>query len=79
MTYRGHVKNGQIMLDEPTPLPEGAGVNVEVLSGDFPMNSARQLAALESFADGMAKWTRNLPPGHVVDDSREMIYEGRGG
>jgi hypothetical protein len=31
MTYRGHVKNGQIMLDEPVPLPEGAEVHVELM------------------------------------------------
>lgn len=31
MTYRGRVRNGQIVLDEPGPLPEGARVNVEVL------------------------------------------------
>ena len=31
MTYRGHIKNGQITLDEPARLPEGAEVNVEVV------------------------------------------------
>jgi hypothetical protein len=31
MTYRGHVKNGQITLDQPTQLPEGAPVSVELL------------------------------------------------
>jgi hypothetical protein len=31
MTYRGHVKNGQITLDEPARLPEGVAVNVEVI------------------------------------------------
>jgi hypothetical protein len=31
MTYRGHVKNGQIALDEEARLPEGAKVNVEVV------------------------------------------------
>ncbi len=31
MTYRGHVKNGQITLDEPGRLPEGAEVNVELV------------------------------------------------
>jgi hypothetical protein len=41
-------------------------------------DSARQLAALESFAAGMSKWTSTLPPGHTVDDGRESIYEGRG-
>ncbi len=31
MTYRGHIKNGQILLEEPAPLPEGARVNVELV------------------------------------------------
>jgi hypothetical protein len=80
MTYRGHVKNGQITLDEPATLPEGADVQVEVLGGPpAASDSARQLAALEAFADAMTKLTEHLPPGHVVDDSRETIYEGRGG
>jgi hypothetical protein len=30
MTYRGHVKSGQVVLDEPTQLPEGTEVSVEV-------------------------------------------------
>lgn len=28
MTHRGHIKNGQITLDEPIELPEGAEVRV---------------------------------------------------
>jgi len=31
MTFRGHIKNGQITLDEPASLPEGAEVRVQVL------------------------------------------------
>ena len=31
MTYRGHVENGQIMLDGPACLPEGATVQVELI------------------------------------------------
>jgi hypothetical protein len=31
MTYRGHIKNGQITLDQSAPLPEGAEVNIEVI------------------------------------------------
>ena len=31
MTYRGHIKNGQIALDDPAHLPEGAAVEIEVL------------------------------------------------
>ena len=30
MTYRGHVENGVIVLDEPAELPEGAPVRVEL-------------------------------------------------
>ena len=41
-------------------------------------SSGRQLAALESFIAGMTEWTAaHLPPGHVTDDGRERIYEGR--
>ena len=42
MTYRGHVRNGQITLDEPARLPEGAAVNVNVL-GESNGNSPRSL------------------------------------
>ncbi|HSV16042.1 MAG TPA: hypothetical protein VLI90_17400 [Tepidisphaeraceae bacterium] len=31
MTYRGHIKNGQVALDEPVSLPEGAEVSVVVI------------------------------------------------
>ena len=31
MKYRGHVKNGQITLDEPAQIPEGAEVMVAVV------------------------------------------------
>ena len=46
-----------------------------------PSDSARQLAALESFAAGMTAWTsKHLPPGHVVDDRpgncRRRVIEG---
>ena len=43
------------------------------------MTPAQRAAA---FGEMMSKWrewaSANLPPGHVVDDSRESIYEGRG-
>jgi hypothetical protein len=31
MVFRGHVKNGVVLLDEPAVLPEGAEVQVELL------------------------------------------------
>lgn len=30
MTYKGHIKNGVVVLDEPAQLPEGAEVTVDV-------------------------------------------------
>jgi hypothetical protein len=33
MTYRGHVKNGAVVLDPPAALPEGAAVEVSVVAG----------------------------------------------
>ena len=39
-SYRGHVANGQIALDEPIVLPEGAAVSVRLLKqGATPASS----------------------------------------
>lgn len=32
MVYRGHVKDGAVVLDEPVALPEGAEVEVDIVS-----------------------------------------------
>jgi len=29
MPYRGHIRNGVVVLDEPLPLPEGSEVSVD--------------------------------------------------
>jgi hypothetical protein len=31
MTYRGHIQNGMVVLDEPAQLTEGARVRIEIL------------------------------------------------
>ena len=36
MTYRRHIKHGQILLDDSVALPEGAEVNVEVVENGEP-------------------------------------------
>ena len=41
MTYRGHIKNGQVTLDEPARLPEGAEVSVEILYEQVEHNGVR--------------------------------------
>jgi hypothetical protein len=60
MTYRGHVKNGQITLDEPAPLPEGAEVNVEVVEEKVRITSPknrvplRKITPIEMPGDSLA-------------------------
>jgi hypothetical protein len=34
MTYRGHIKNGMVTLDEPATLPEGAEVKVQLIEAN---------------------------------------------
>jgi hypothetical protein len=41
MTYRGHIKDGKITLDEPARLPEGAEVSVEILQKTSQYNGVR--------------------------------------
>ena len=52
MTYRGHVKNGTVVLDPPAELPEGAAVEVNVVphatsesapNGRPPISSIQEL------------------------------------
>jgi hypothetical protein len=44
MTYRGHIKNGQVTLDEPVQFPEGATVTVTLI--DTPEPNDDGLAAM---------------------------------
>jgi len=54
MTYRGHVKSGQIVLDEPVALPEGAEVNVELVAkGQSQTNIWDKLRELSGIVDGL--------------------------
>ncbi len=40
--------------------------------------SDEQEAAWKHFLTSTAAWSKNLPPGYRVDDSRESIHAGRG-
>jgi hypothetical protein len=55
MVYKGHVKNGVVVFDEPAPLPEGAEVRVE------PIEAGKDF---ESLREGLKKFSgtvRGLP------------------
>jgi hypothetical protein len=47
MVYKGHVRNGRIELDEGAPLPEGAAVEVAVVSEISPTEGAAKRSLLE--------------------------------
>jgi hypothetical protein len=62
-TLRAHVKNGQLVFDEPVELREGTTAVVHLLDGDE--ESAEERAAIEAEIDaGLAE----LEAGQVVDD-----------
>ncbi len=50
MTYKGHVENGVIVLDEPADLPEGATVQIEFAVSD----SGNTEDAIPSLAESLA-------------------------
>ena len=47
MTVKGHVRNGRIELDEPTPLSEGMQVQVIFLEDGLPSSQAKPRTLLE--------------------------------
>ena len=49
MTYRGHVKDGQIKLDEPARLPEGARVDINVVEPTVQDSKPRWRGQTRSF------------------------------
>ena len=60
MSYRGHVKNGQILLDEPARLPEGVEVNVAVVEHQPPEATVwGKLLALAGTVEGPVDWAQN--------------------
>lgn len=57
MTFRAHVRNGRIFLDEPTDLPDGAEVELTAVEDDLPDCARQQIeqalaASEEDFAAG---------------------------
>jgi hypothetical protein len=53
MTYKGHVRNGTVVLDEPAQLPEGAEVTVNVEPVAPPTSLAELLKPLIGKVQGL--------------------------
>jgi hypothetical protein len=56
MTYRGHVKNGVVLLDEPADLPDGSAVEV------MPVAPAGSASDAGQWLLQFAGIVKDLPP-----------------
>jgi hypothetical protein len=66
MTYKGHIKNGTVVLDQPVILPEGAEVNVDLVAAPAPIPLAESLKGVIGKATG-------LPP-DASSQKRHYLY-----
>lgn len=66
MTYKGHIKNGSVVLDQPVALPDGAEVTVDLL----PVQPHAPLSEL--LKDVTGKVT-GLPP-DASSQKRHYLY-----
>jgi len=82
MSYRGHIKNGVAVLDEPVQLPDGTPVRVEVerMDADFWQGkSVQQLACEQGVAPcaDPAELGGAWPDDESIDDFLAFIREAR--
>jgi hypothetical protein len=66
MTYKGHIKNGSVVLDEPIALPDGAEVTVDLIPAPRPVPLAELLKGVIGQASG-------LPP-DASSQKRHYLY-----
>jgi len=68
MTYRAHVKNGQIKLDEPARLPEGAELSVQLIAKKVRITRPERRERIQNFQP------IEMPGGSLAD---ELIRDRR--
>jgi hypothetical protein len=66
MTYKGHIKNGSVVLSEPVDLPDGAEVTVDLTPVKAPVPLAELLKDVIGKATG-------LPP-DASSQKRHYLY-----
>ena len=72
MTVHGHIENGQIILDQEIPLPEGMKVRVEFVGNKPPEESAEEPSSgeLPSLYERMKPFVgsvKGLPPDFAIN------------
>lgn len=66
MTYKGHIKNGSVVLDEPVALPDGAAVTVDLIPTPPPVPLAERLKDVIGKATGL--------PADASSQKRHYLY-----
>ena len=61
MTYRGHVENGVLVLDEPVTLPEGAKVEIALLESPEATSDDRSIPSLYERLESVTGIAEGLP------------------
>ena len=62
-TLRARVRNGRLVLDEPTSLPEGAEVELLPVNGEDDLDEAERAALHQSLRESIAQ----MRAGQIVD------------
>jgi predicted DNA-binding antitoxin AbrB/MazE fold protein len=66
MTYKGHIKNGAVVLDQPVALPEGAEVKVDLVAEQPAVPLAESLKGVIGKATGL--------PSDASSQKRHYLY-----
>lgn len=82
MTYRGHIKNGMVLLDQRVDLPDGTPIRVEIepLAADFWRSRTIEDLARQHGVGPCTDPTdlgRDWPEGESVDDFLALLRKGR--
>jgi hypothetical protein len=74
MTYRGHVKNGVVVLDEPAAIPDGSEVEVRpIKAAEGRRKSAGKLPTLAERLAPFIGVLKGLPP-DLAENHDHYLY-----
>jgi hypothetical protein len=66
LTVRARVKNGRLVVDEPTDLPEGSEVELAAVEDDLDDDDRARLHAALDAADGELRAGKGIPGEQVI-------------
>ena len=61
MSYRGHVENGLVKIDEPVTLPEGASVQIDLIENTASQSSCEEGISLYDRLKPVIGMAQGLP------------------